>query len=93
METELWEFIKATFHWIVISVLGLFAYLFKKHASDVDTLKEQVAMLKTSQAVAESQIKDIRDDIKDLIKVVKEVEYTIVADIKTLQKELRNKFR
>lgn len=90
MESHALEFIKG---WLFLPIVGVLGYFIKKTFSDIDAIKEQVAMLKISQAVADSQIKDIREDIKDLVKVVREVEATIVHDIKLLQKDIQDKIK
>lgn len=90
MEFQTWELIKG---WVFLPLLGAAGYFIKKNFSDIESLREQVAMLKTSQAVADSQIKDIKEAIKDLVAVVREVEATIVGDIKHLQKDIRDKIK
>lgn len=94
IEAGSWELIKGILNWVVYPVVLLLGYFFKKQAGAVEMLQKDVEHLKITQAVTTSQIKDIREDIKDLTSVVREAEKTITSDIKTLRKDLldaRNK--
>lgn len=87
-EVGTWELIKGFMSWVAYPVMLLLGYLFKKQAGDIKSLQEEVDKLKVDVAVANSQIKDIREDIKDLTSVVREAERSITLDIKSLRKDI-----
>lgn len=79
MEYGSWEVVKGVMSWIIYPVICLLAWLFKVQHSDMVTLKQDVARLKTDVAVTASQVQDIREDIKDLISVVRSAERNITT--------------
>ena len=89
MEMGIWEILKGVAAIIILPILGAFSYFFRKMVGDLEMLQVQITDLKIKQAVSESQIQDIREDIKGLVIILKEVEATIVSDIKDLQKDIR----
>lgn len=91
MEPTSWDLIKGVVSWIIVPIIASLSYFIKKNFSDIDHLKVEVSELKVKQAVSESQIHDIREDIKDLVKVVRDVEANIIVDLKCIQKEIRDK--
>lgn len=88
MEAGSWEVIKTLISWVVYPIIGLLSYLFKRQSSEISMLQVDIANLKIEQAVANSQIRDIREDIKDLTNVVREAERTITDDIKVLRRDI-----
>ncbi len=76
--------------WDSLKVIGNWIWYLIVPILEVKIMKQDIALLKTNQAVTDSQIKDIRDDIHDLTKVIREAEKTITEDLKDLGKEIRN---
>ncbi len=85
-----WDSLKVIGNWIWYLIVPILGWFLREQYSEVKIMKQDIALLKTNQAVTDSQIKDIRDDIHDLTKVIREAEKTITEDLKDLGKEIRN---
>ncbi len=81
---ESWELIKGVMSWVVYPVICLLAWMFKAQYDEIKIMKEDVAKLKTDVAVTASQVQDIREDIKDLISVVRNAEKNITEALSLL---------
>lgn len=82
IEHGIWEVLKATLQWVAAPLAALLAYIGKKYIARIEMVEKEIHELKTRQAVVEEQVKDIREDIKHLVTVVREVEKTILEEIK-----------
>lgn len=91
MEIGNWELLKNITNWIIYPILCILAWFLKDKSQEINAMKQDIAQLHTRQAVSESQIKDIRDDIKELSQVVKESTKAISEDIKDLRSELKGR--
>lgn len=63
---ELWDLAKGFMQWLVLPILGSFAYFIRKYISKVEQVEIEMSQMKVKQAVLESQIDDIKQDIRDI---------------------------
>lgn len=62
-EQNLWYFIK---EWMVLPVIGAFAYFIKKYFSRVESAEQRIFQLEIRQAVLDTQISEMKKDIVEI---------------------------
>jgi chaperonin cofactor prefoldin len=85
-----WDSLKILGNWIWYLILPVLGWFLREQFSEAKIMKQKISDLEVRQAVTDSQIKDIRGDIQDLNKVVRDAEKRITEDLKDLGKEIRN---
>jgi len=90
MEATIWELTKGLMTWVIFPLLCVISYFFKKNLSDMATLQTEVNILKIQQAVSDSHIQNIREDIKELGVIIRISNATIAADIKALREDIQD---
>lgn len=82
---DTWDIIKSLLSWVIYPILCLFGYMYKKNVNDLEELKKEVSALKINQAVSISQIEDIRNDIKDLVQIVRDTSESLRKEIRSIK--------
>ena len=82
MDDGSWELLKGLLHWVIYPIICFLGWLFKSQYKEVQVIKEEISKLKTDHAVVASQVQDVREDIKDLVQVVRNVEKNIIEQLK-----------
>lgn len=88
-----WDLLDALYKWVVFPLCGAAMLLGKKLYKRLSKLEKELDDIKLKQAVSEEQLKSLKEDYKDLVSVIREVEKTISLDIKVLQKHILDIFR
>lgn len=77
-EVTIWELIKSLFSWVIYPLLLALAWFHREQTKDtkreIKEMRDEISNIKTELAVTAAQVGNIREDIRDLIKVVRAAE-------------------
>lgn len=67
---------------ILYPVVAVLSYFLKKQFSEMDNLKVKVESHEISRAVIETKLEVIKEDIKELSCIIRQLEYSIIKEIR-----------
>ena len=67
MDQSTWDIIKDFCQWLVLPIMGSFAYMIKKYITRLEDVERQVNTLTTKTAVIETKLDSIKEGVDQLL--------------------------
>ena len=87
MSTEPVDFIQGIMSWVVMPLLGLVLWGYKKRDERLDEVEKRLATVETSVEVIKSRLDNIHDSIDRVERSVEKVDHSVATVVKLIKQK------